>query len=59
MHTRFRFRVASALGAVDLADVLARARDSVGPDHEGYRSAFVRIVEEAQRLADRFFPGYS
>lgn len=55
MHTRFRFRVASALGAVDLADVLARARDSVGPDHEGYRGAFVRIAEGAQRLADRFF----
>jgi|GEM_PF-4472681 hypothetical protein len=54
MHTRFRFRVASALGAVDLADVLARARDSVGPDHEGYHSAFVRMVEETQRLAGLF-----
>ena len=53
MHTRFRFRVASALGAVDLADVLAWVRNSVGPDHEGYRSEFVRMVEEAQRLADR------
>ena len=39
-------------GAVDLAAVLRWARDSVGPDHEGYRGEFVRMVEEAQHLAD-------
>ena len=35
MHTRFRFRVASALGAVDLANVLACARDSVARTTRG------------------------
>ena len=40
-------------GAVDLAAVLRWARSSVGRDHEGYREEFVRMVEEAQRLADR------
>ncbi|MCH8810201.1 MAG: von Willebrand factor type A domain-containing protein [Gemmatimonadetes bacterium] len=40
-------------GAADLAAVLRWARSSVGPDHEGYRKEFVRMVEEAQRLADR------
>ena len=39
-------------GATDLAAVLRWARDSVGEDHEGYRREFVRMVEEAQRLAD-------
>ena len=40
-------------GAADLAAVLRWARNSVGRDHEGYRGEFVRMVEEAQRLADR------
>ena len=40
-------------GATDLAAVLRWARSSVGEDREGYRSEFVRMVEEAQRLADR------
>jgi Ca-activated chloride channel family protein len=40
-------------GAVDLAAVLRWARDSVGQDLEGYRREFVRMVEEAQHLADR------
>jgi Ca-activated chloride channel family protein len=42
-------------GAADLAAVLRWARDSVGSDREGYRGEFVRMVEEAQRLADRSF----
>ena len=40
-------------GSVDLAAVLRWARGSVGPDLEGYRREFVRIVEEAHHLADR------
>ena len=40
-------------GAVDLAAVLRWARSSLGRDDEGYRREFVRMVEEAQRLADR------
>ena len=40
-------------GAVDLAAVLRWARSSLGRDDEGYRGEFVRMVEEAQRLADR------
>ena len=42
-------------GAADLAAVLRWARSSVGPDHEGYRREFVRMVEEAARLSDRDF----
>ncbi len=33
--------------------VLGWARSSVGEDLEGYRGEFVRMVEEARRLADR------
>ena len=40
-------------GASDLTAVLRWARASVGPDLEGYRREFVRMVEEAQHLADR------
>ena len=40
-------------GSVDLAAVLRWARSAVGPDLEGYRREFVRMVEEAQHLADR------
>jgi Ca-activated chloride channel family protein len=40
-------------GAVDLAAVLRWARSSVGPDLEGYRREFVRLVDEARHLADR------
>ena len=40
-------------GTADLAAVLRWARSSVGRDHEGYRREFVRMVEEAQHLADR------
>ena len=40
-------------GAVDLAAVLRWARSSLGRDDEGYRGEFVRMVEEAQRLAGR------
>ena len=40
-------------GEADLAAVLRWARSSVGRDREGYRREFVRMVEEAQRLADR------
>jgi Ca-activated chloride channel family protein len=39
-------------GEVELSTVLGWARDSVGRDREGYRGEFVRMVEEAQRLAD-------
>ena len=39
-------------GAVDLAAVLRWARSSVGPDLEGYRREFVRMVEEARHLGD-------
>jgi Ca-activated chloride channel family protein len=39
-------------GDVELSTVLGWARDSVGRDSEGYRGEFVRMVEEAQRLAD-------
>ncbi len=38
--------------AVNLAAVLRWARSSVGRDREGYRTEFVGIVEEAQRLMD-------
>jgi hypothetical protein len=38
-------------GATDLAAVLRWARSSVGADLEGYRSEFVRMVEEARRIA--------
>ena len=40
-------------GAADLAAVLRWARSSLGRDDEGYRREFIRMVEEAQRLADR------
>ena len=40
-------------GSVDLPAVLRWARGSVGPDLEGYRREFVRMVEEAHHLADR------
>ena len=40
-------------GAVDLAAVLRWARDSVGPDLEGYRREFMRMVEEARHLEHR------
>jgi len=40
-------------GAADLVAVLRWARSSVGRDQEGYRTEFVRMVEEAQHLADR------
>ena len=39
--------------AVDLAALLRWARSSVGPDLEGYRREFVRMVEEARHLEDR------
>jgi hypothetical protein len=39
--------------AVDLAALLRWARSSVGPDLEGYRREFVRMVEETRHLADR------
>ena len=41
------------LGNADLNAVLRWARSSVGPDREGYRREFLKMVEEAQRLADR------
>jgi len=40
-------------GSVDLAAVLRWARSAVGPDLEGYRREFARMVEAAQHLADR------
>jgi Ca-activated chloride channel family protein len=40
-------------GSVDLAAVLRWARSSVGPDLEGCRREFVRMVEEARHLEDR------
>jgi Ca-activated chloride channel family protein len=40
-------------GTADLADVARWARSSVGEDLAGYRTEFLRMVEEAQRLADR------
>ncbi len=42
-------------GATDLAAVLRWAEGSMGEDEEGYRREFVRMVNEAQRLADRAF----
>jgi len=40
-------------GTADLRAVLRWARSSVGPDHEGYRREFVRMVEAAARLSDQ------
>ena len=37
-------------GGTTLADVAAWAQASMGPDLEGYRSEFVRMVKAAQRL---------
>ena len=42
-------------GAADLTAVLRWARTSLGRDSKGYRREFVRMVEEARRLADHSF----
>jgi Ca-activated chloride channel family protein len=37
-------------GDASLADVIARARESLGPDADGYRSEFVRLAMAARNL---------
>jgi Ca-activated chloride channel family protein len=37
-------------GAADIAQVIARARDAIGPDPDGYRAEFVRLAESAQAI---------
>jgi Ca-activated chloride channel family protein len=38
-------------GSANLAQVLDLAQQSIGPDHAGYRRAFIQLVQRTQRLS--------